>query len=262
MAITPNEISNKDFKKGFRGYDMDEVDTFLDALREDYEKIYKANANYKEQIIVLKEKVEHYSNMENTLQNTLVLAQSAAQQAKDNSEKEADIILREAKREAQEIIKKAEATVSEINKEYEFIKQQFNSFKSRFKGMVEAQLEIVEKIEIETSLNREPKKERISKEKVEAKVIVTKEEKEYLENNSAEKEVATDCTINISGEIEAIKALETKDIQNGNKSNEKEVKVETRPSYKKDYKKDYRKDYKKDYSKGKYNNKRNEKPQA
>jgi cell division initiation protein len=41
MNITPNEISNKDFKKVFRGYDMDEVDEFLDALVEDYEKLYK-----------------------------------------------------------------------------------------------------------------------------------------------------------------------------------------------------------------------------
>ncbi|KMT21434.1 DivIVA domain-containing protein [Clostridium cylindrosporum] len=152
MTITPNEISNKDFKKNFRGYDMDEVDTFLDAIREDYEKIYKNNSALKEQVLVLKEKVDHYTNMENTLQNTLILAQTAAQQAKENSQKEASIVMKDAERQAEIIIKEAEKRISEINKEYEFIKQQFNAFKSRFKGMVESQLETIEKIEIETGI--------------------------------------------------------------------------------------------------------------
>ena len=176
MTITPNEISNKDFKKNFRGYDMDEVDTFLDSIREDYEKIYKINSTLKEQVIVLKEKVDHYTNMENTLQNTLVLAQSAAQQAKENSEKEANILIKDAERQAEALIKEGEKRLGEINKEYEFMKQQFNAFKSRFKGMVESQLETIEKIEIETGINfKESKEESCTKEEV------SKDKKETLE---------------------------------------------------------------------------------
>lgn len=48
MTITPNEIINKEFKKVFRGYDIDEVDEFLEELSEDYEKVYKENLNLKE----------------------------------------------------------------------------------------------------------------------------------------------------------------------------------------------------------------------
>lgn len=148
MTITPNEISNKEFKKAFRGYDMDEVDIFLDALKEDYEKVWKLNSTLKEQVIVLKEKVEQYTAMESTLQNTLVLAQSAAQQAKENSEREANILTKEAEREASIILRNSEKKVEDINKEFDAIRNQFYQFKSRFKAMVAAQLETIEKIEI------------------------------------------------------------------------------------------------------------------
>ncbi len=147
MAITPNEISNKDFKKVFRGYDIDEVDEFLEQLVDDYEKIYKENLSLKEKINLLNEKIEHYSNIEGTLQNTLILAQTAAEQAKDNSKRDAELIIKDAQETANNIIRKAEEHVLEINKEHEMLKQNYSMFKSRFEGMLKAQLESIGKYE-------------------------------------------------------------------------------------------------------------------
>lgn len=147
MAITPNEISNKDFKKVFRGYDIDEVDEFLEQLVDDYEKIYKENLSLKEKINLLNEKIEHYSNIEGTLQNTLILAQTAAEQAKDNSKRDAELIIKDAQETANNIIRKAEEHVLEINKEHEILKQKFSLFKSSFEGMLKAQLESIGKYE-------------------------------------------------------------------------------------------------------------------
>lgn len=260
MTITPSEISNKDFKRGFRGYDMDEVDTFLDAIREDYEKIYKLNSTFKEQVIVLKEKVEHYTNMESTLQNTLVLAQTAAQQAKENSEKQAKIMIKEAEREADILIKEAEKRVSEINKEYEFTKQQFKAFKSRFRGMVESQLETIESIEIEnrmSSVNTNKSDDKvdikkalgISEEKAEEKkphnVSVEKHETKKPINKKAEpfnnKQFVSDNTM----EIAIPKSLEEKKLEakineernKGNNENKKESKRDPKEKFKNNNKK-------------------------
>lgn len=147
MAITPNEISNKDFKKVFRGYDIDEVDEFLEQLVDDYEKIYKENLSLKEKINLLNEKIEHYSNIETTLQNTLILAQKAAEQAKENSKRDAELIIKDSQETANNIIKKAEDQVLEINKEHEMLRQQYSMFKSRFEGMLKAQLDTVGKFE-------------------------------------------------------------------------------------------------------------------
>jgi cell division initiation protein len=149
MNITPNEISNKDFKKVFRGYDMDEVDEFLDQLVEDYEKLFKENINLKDNVTMLEEKIVHYSNIESTLQNTLLLAQTTADQVKENSKREIDILLRDANDNSASIIKKAEDKVLEISKDYEKLKQDYSTFKTRFKALLEAQVESLEKTDIE-----------------------------------------------------------------------------------------------------------------
>lgn len=148
MNITPNEISNKDFKKVFRGYDMDEVDEFLDQLVEDYEKLYKENINLKEAANSLEDKISHYSNIEATLQNTLLLAQTTADQVKENSKKEIDILIRDANENATSIIRKAEERVLEINKDYEKIKHDYLAFKTRFKALLEAQVDSMDKTDI------------------------------------------------------------------------------------------------------------------
>lgn len=147
MTITPNEISNKEFKKVFRGYDIDEVDDFLDQILEDYEKLYKECMTQKEKIDSLNEKLEQYSNIETTLQSTLILAQGAADQAKEAAKKESELIIKNAQEQATDIINKAQQNVLQINKEYEILKQEYNMFKSRFKALLEAQLETLEKSE-------------------------------------------------------------------------------------------------------------------
>lgn len=145
MTITPNEIINKEFKRNFRGYDIDEVDEFLEQLSEDYEKLYKENLNLKEKIEALNEKLSHYVNLESTLQNTLLLAQSAADQAKESSKKEAELIIKNAQEAANELVKKAEERVLEINKEYEILKNEYNMFKSRFRALLQSELENLDK---------------------------------------------------------------------------------------------------------------------
>jgi cell division initiation protein len=149
MSITPNEISNKDFKKVFRGYDMDEVDEFLDQLVEDYEKLFKENINLKDSVSALEEKIIHYSNIESTLQNTLLLAQTTADQVKENSKREIEILIRDANDNGANIVKKAEEKVMTINKEYEKIKHDYSTFKTRFRALLEAQIESLQITDID-----------------------------------------------------------------------------------------------------------------
>jgi cell division initiation protein len=160
MNITPNEISNKDFKKVFRGYDMDEVDEFLDALVEDYEKLFKENINLKDKITSQEEKLEHYSSIETTLQNTLLLAQITADQVKENSKKEIEMLmkdanenagslLRKANENAESLLKTAENKAMELNREFEKVKQDYELFKTRFIAMLEAQVDSMSKASLD-----------------------------------------------------------------------------------------------------------------
>ena len=128
MKLTPMDISNKEFKKGLRGYNSEEVDEFLDEVVENYEEVYKENAALKEKLANLTEKVEYYSNIENTIQNTLLLAQNAAEQAKSSAKKEAELMVKNANETAQKVLDKAHNDVIVINDEYEKVKQEFTKF--------------------------------------------------------------------------------------------------------------------------------------
>lgn len=147
MKLTPMDISNKEFKKVLRGYDTEEVDEFLDSVVDNYETIYKENSLLKDKIANINEKVEHYSKIENTIQNTLLLAQNSAEQVKINAEKEAELILKNANETAQRIIDKAHNDVIKINDEYDGVKQEFAKFRAKFRHFIGTQLDTFDDLE-------------------------------------------------------------------------------------------------------------------
>ena len=68
--------------RSLKGYNVSEVDDFLDELTVEYEKLYKENAELKEKLETNQKDLEHYRNVEHTLQNTLVMAQTTAEDIK------------------------------------------------------------------------------------------------------------------------------------------------------------------------------------
>lgn len=99
--ITPLEIQNKQFSKKIRGFDENEVDEFLDRLTEDYEALYRENANLKDRIQILEDKLKHFTEMETSLQNALVLAQTTAEEATRNAHQKSEIIIKKAEEEVE-----------------------------------------------------------------------------------------------------------------------------------------------------------------
>lgn len=143
--ITPLDIQNKEFKKAMRGYKENEVDEFLDKVITDYEKLYKENIELKDKIALLNEQIDKYVNLEKTLNNTLLVAQSTAEEVGANAHKKAELIIKEAELKATKIIDDANNTVEKIKREYEEEKKQLHIFKTRFKTLLESQLEAVTK---------------------------------------------------------------------------------------------------------------------
>ncbi|MGL4873657.1 MAG: DivIVA domain-containing protein [Clostridium sp.] len=153
MKLTPMDINNKEFKKGLRGYNPDEVDEFLDEVIENYEELFKENSKMKERITILSEQVDHYAKIESTIQNTLLLAQNAADQAKDSSQKEAELIVKNANETAQKIVDKAHNDVIQINDEFDKIKQEFIKFRAKFRNFMNTQLETFDDLEKDLNKN-------------------------------------------------------------------------------------------------------------
>lgn len=93
--LTPLELNGKTFSRGFRGYDTEEVDTFMAQLKKDYERLYQENTELKDTVERVSSKLEYYQHMEGTMQSTLVVAQETADEVKKSSEQRAEVMARE-----------------------------------------------------------------------------------------------------------------------------------------------------------------------
>lgn len=144
MPLTPIDIQNKEFSRSIRGFSAVEVDEFMDRVSRDYEDLIKDNIAVKEQISQLKDKLNHYHKLEETLHNAIVVAQETAEEVKRNASKEADLIRREAERDASRIMEDARYKASRILSEHEEVYKQALIYKMRFRSLVEAQLAALE----------------------------------------------------------------------------------------------------------------------
>ena len=145
--ITPLDIENKKFSKQMmNGYSVEEVDDFLDDLTVDYTKIYKENSEQKTQIEELSKSLEHYKTIEETLQNTLVMAQKTAEDVKNVAKQQADQILNEARGNAQTQVKELENQIMNKNKELEDVKKQFDIYKAKMESLLISQLELLKDV--------------------------------------------------------------------------------------------------------------------
>lgn len=182
MRLTPMDINNKEFKRGLRGYNPDEVDEFLDKIVEEYEAIYKENSLLKEKVSSINEKVDHYTKIENTIQNTLLLAQNASEQARSNAQKEADLVIKNANDTAQKIIDKSHNDVVSINDEYDKVRQEFIKFRAKYRNFMNAQMETFE--DLEKDLVKNYNIGEIVQEDIEEKEIQEQDKNEYIEEEN------------------------------------------------------------------------------
>lgn len=144
MPLTPLDIHNKEFSRSFRGYDEDEVNEFLDQIIKDYEAILREKKRLEEENAELREKLEHYANLEETLHKSIVVAQEAAEELKGNARKESQLIIREAEKNADRIINEALMKSRSVASEIDELKKRLTVYRTRFRTLLEAQLEMLE----------------------------------------------------------------------------------------------------------------------
>ena len=125
--ITPLDIENKKFSKQMmNGYSVEEVDDFLDEIGSDYAKKYKELKETSKTIEELNNELQHYRNIEATLQNTLVMAQKTAEEVKQVARQQAEQIIKDAELEAKSKNEELNAQIVQKTKEYEELKKKVN----------------------------------------------------------------------------------------------------------------------------------------
>ncbi len=144
---TPLDIENKKFaKQMMNGYSVEEVDNFLDELTLDYEKLYKESNENKGKIAELEASLVKYKNLESTLQNTLVMAQSTADEIKKVAKQEAEQIVKDAQGTARGQLMEIEQQITIKTKELEDLKKQMDVYKAKMESLLISQLELLKDV--------------------------------------------------------------------------------------------------------------------
>ena len=145
--ITPLDIENKRFSKQMvNGYSVEEVDDFLDELTVDYTKNYKEVNELRAKVDELNKSLVQYKTIESTLQNTLVMAQSTAEEVKNVAKQKADQIVEEAKANAQKQVDELNNEIILKQKELDDVKKQFDIYKAKMESLLISQLELLKDI--------------------------------------------------------------------------------------------------------------------
>ena len=141
--LTPLDMHNKTFGKGFRGYSTDEVDEFMERVAKDFERLYQENLEYKETVDRLSHQLEQYQQMESTLRHTLIIAQETAEDVKTNARKETELMLKETEIRTQQMMNDACLKVRKVQEEYDELNKQLQVFRTKLKAMLETQMELL-----------------------------------------------------------------------------------------------------------------------
>ena len=166
--LTPMDIQNREFKKGFRGYNENEVDEFLDMIVADYERLLRENEKLKERAGNNEKELTHYKGLEQNLQDTLLVAQKTAEdvlnaarknakEIRENAANEAQTVHENTIREAQNIRVQAQLdakqrvdeTIFKLNAimmEYDKLVREKNSFLWKMRAALESELAVINQL--------------------------------------------------------------------------------------------------------------------
>ena len=145
MKITPLDIQQQKFRVRFRGFDMVEVDNFLDLLANEFEELIKENHQLREEDRRKSARINELEAEEKELRNTLVSAQRITEEMKNNARREGELIIEEAKGNAQRIFDSIQAQALQVEAEINQLKRQRVQFEASLKAIIEMHLKMLEK---------------------------------------------------------------------------------------------------------------------
>ncbi len=144
MRITPLDIQQKQFPVKFRGFDEEEVDSFLELIREEMEELLRENASMREESKRLEKQLKEYKNIESTLKDTLIATQQMVEDYKNTAKKDAELIIKEAELKAEEIIKNAQEKVIKIHEDITDLKGVRRHFKEEVRRLIESHIRMLD----------------------------------------------------------------------------------------------------------------------
>jgi cell division initiation protein len=162
MPIRPIDIRRKEFRNGFRGYDANQVDDFLDTVADEFERNYNENQRMREETNSLRERLQQFEDLEGSIRAALVHAEQAANDLRRSANREAEDVRQSARREAEFTIKDAQSRshqmladsasrIERVQDSYEALQDAKRSFANDFRHLLKTYMEMMENMEVSSA---------------------------------------------------------------------------------------------------------------
>jgi cell division initiation protein len=162
MPIRPTDVRRKEFRNGFRGYDANQVDDFLDAVADEFERTYTENSRLREEVSSLRERLQQFEELEGSIRAALVHAEQAASDlrrtatweaddVRKSASREADLTIREAQARAHQMLAESSARVEHIQTSYDALQEAKRSFTNDFRQLLKTYADVMENMEISSA---------------------------------------------------------------------------------------------------------------
>src|SRR5215210_3593011 len=225
MPIRPIDVRRKEFKNSLRGYDANQVDDFLDAVADEFERTYTDNARLREEISGLRERLQQFEELEGSIRSALVHAEQAANdlrrtanwEAEDlrkSANREAELTMREAKARSHQMLAETSARVERIQESYQALQEAKRGFTNDFRHLLKTYMDMMENMEIASARDIEASlRERLDTESIAVAREAATHEQDYVEPAAPQPEDEEQALVELEQELAAEEAGATQQME-------------------------------------------------
>ncbi|MDW8570789.1 DivIVA domain-containing protein [Staphylococcus shinii] len=166
MPFTPNEIKNKTFTNARNGFEPTEVESYLEQLSNEIERLKEDKVQLEKVIEDKESNIQSYKDVHQSVSDALIQAKQTGEETKAAASKDAEAIVSKAKAEADRIVNDAVEKARRLSFQTEDMKRQSKIFRSRFRMLVEAQLDLLKNEDWDYLLNYDLDSEQVTEENI------------------------------------------------------------------------------------------------
>ena len=144
MNLTPLDIQQQKFKIKFRGFDIREVDAFLEQVASVFEGMQRTHKDLQEEVRRLELEIQGYRKREETFKRALLNSQKVLDQMKENARKSAELIIAESEVKAEKILNKAHNRLAQLHEDISELKRQRMQIEVQIGSIIEAHSKLLE----------------------------------------------------------------------------------------------------------------------
>ena len=144
MKLTPFEIQQQRFKKRFRGFDVREVETFLEQMADAFESLQRENERLHEEINKLEHEIQGYKQREETFKRAMLNSQKVLEQMKQNAQKSAELVIADSEVQAEKILSRANNRLVHIQGDIAELKRQRMQIEVQIRSIIESHTKLLE----------------------------------------------------------------------------------------------------------------------